>query len=40
MIANTAYRISCRLGYTGPPPDLGELDKAGAGRPGTTLASA
>jgi DNA-binding IclR family transcriptional regulator len=38
LIANTAYRISCRLGYTGPPPDASELDRAVTSQPGAIMA--
>ncbi len=33
MIAHTAYRISCRLGYTGPPPETLEAARASSRRP-------
>lgn len=38
LIANTAYRISCRLGYAGPPPDAIDLDRAASSQPGAAMA--
>ncbi|HPU51096.1 MAG TPA: IclR family transcriptional regulator [Burkholderiaceae bacterium] len=39
LIANTAWRISCRLGYSGPPPAASDLDRAATSRPDALTAN-